>query len=170
MLVSQLLYSITEHLLPNKAELASVTSAVLDGADCLVFTQETSVGKYPVHAVKTLTKICVEAEAAFHYKRLFYELTEVSFPIEATEAICMSAVDLSLKVNAAVIIICTTSGRTARLLAKYRPRCPIIAITRYAQLARSLPLHRGIYPLVYLSKLVVLGHCIYWFKTLPFFY
>lgn len=152
MFISQLIYSTTENLLPNKAEVASVTTAILDGADCLVFTQETSVGRYPVNAVKTLSQICVESEAALHYKRLFQELTDISFPIEPTEALCMSAVDVSIKTNAAVMIVLTVTGRTARLLSKYKPRCPIIAITRQAQVARHMNIYRAVCPLVYLSK------------------
>lgn len=149
--VSQLIESTADSLMPSKSEVASVTSAILDGADCLVFDEETSTGKYPVNSVKILSKICIEVEAAHHYKRLISELTDISFPIEPTEAICMSAVDVSIKTNAAVIIVCTVTGRSARLLAKYRPRCPVIAITRSAQVARHMNIYRAVYPLIYLS-------------------
>lgn len=151
-LVTQLLESTTDALVPEKSEIANVTSAILDGADCLVCNEETSTGKYPVHAVKVLSKLCIEVEAAHHYKRLIGELTDISFPIECTEAICMSAVEISFKTNAAVIIVCTVTGRSAGLLAKYRPKCPIIAITRSVQVARHLNIHRAVHSLLYLSN------------------
>lgn len=131
--------------------MAGVTAAILDGADCLVTAEETSIGKYPVNAIKILTRICMEVEAAQHYKRLIFELTDISFPIEPTEAICMSAVDISFKTNAAIIIVCTVTGRSASLLAKYRPKCPIIAVTRLPQTARIMNMYRAVYPLLYLS-------------------
>lgn len=137
--------------MPEKAEVSNVTAYVLDGTDCLVCSEPTSIGKHPVNSIKILSKICMEVEAAQHYKRLIGELTDISFPIEPTEAICMSAVEVSFKTNAAVIIVCTVSGRSAELLAKYRPKCAIIAITRSPQTARRMKMYRAVYSLLYLS-------------------
>lgn len=158
--------SAVDTLLPKRSEVSCITSAILDGADCMVLNGETAIGKYPAGTVKTLARICLEAEAAHHYKRLLHELTEISYPIEPTDAICMSAVDVSLKTNAAVIIVCTVTGRSAYLLSKYRPRCAIIAITRLAQVARRLQLYRAVYPLLYLSIKLMLTLNPYYFKYL----
>ena len=111
---------------------------------------ETAKGDYPLECVLTMANICKEAEAAIWQRALFQELsTQVHAPIEVAHTIAIAAVEASAKCMAAAIIVITTSGRSAHLIAKYRPRCPIIAVTRYAQVARQCHLFRGILPLHY---------------------
>lgn len=73
-------------------------------------------------------------------------------PIDIAHTIAISAVEASAKSLAAAIITITTSGRSAHLVSKYRPRCPIIAVTRNAQTARQAHLYRAILPLYYECK------------------
>lgn len=74
------------------------------------------------------------------------------YPKDPTNSIAMSAVDFATRNSAAAILILTTSGRSAKLIAKYRPRCPVLAITRYAHVARKLNLWRAIIPVYYIRK------------------
>ena len=95
-------------------------------------------------------RLCREAESIIFYPPLFNELRAVTpKPTDITESIASSAVNASLEQNAAAIIVLTTSGNSARLVAKYRPRVPIITVTRYPQVARQCHLYRGCYPVVY---------------------
>lgn len=97
-----------------------------------------------------MATICKEAEAAIWQNQLFKDLSGKAFPpLDATHATAIAAVEASAKCLASAIIVITTSGRSAHLIAKYRPRCPIIAVTRFHQVARQSHLHRGILPLCY---------------------
>jgi pyruvate kinase len=69
--------------------------------------------------------------------------------MDTTQATAIAAVQASYGVRAAAIVSLTTTGTTAKLCSKYRPQCPIIAVTRFEQVARQLQLHRGVIPLLY---------------------
>lgn len=82
----------------------------------------------------------------------YFHFIQVVPPIDIAHTIAISAVEASAKSLAAAIITITTSGRSAYLTSKYRPRCPIIAVTRNAQTARQAHLYRAILPLYYECK------------------
>lgn len=103
-----------------------------------------------MECVRTMANICKEAEAAIWQTQIFHDLSsKVLPPIDATHAVAIASVEASVKCLASAIIVITTSGRSAHLIAKYRPRCPIIAVTRFHQVARQAHLYRGILPLYY---------------------
>lgn len=135
---------------PTRAEVSDVANAVLDGSDCVMLSGESAKGEYPVEAVRMMHKISLEAEAAIHSRNLFYELSlKTKAPADTTTSTAISAVSASLKLCAAAIVVLTSSGKTAHLVAKYRPRCPIITVSRDEQVARQTHLFRGILPLFY---------------------
>ncbi|CAG8649232.1 9770_t:CDS:2, partial [Acaulospora colombiana] len=135
-------------------EVSDVANAVLDGADCVMLSGETAKGSYPIESVKMMHETCIMAESVICYPPLFNELRALTpLPMETTESVACSAVSAAHEIHAACILVLSTSGNTARLISKYRPRCPIITVTRFAQTARQIHLYRGCYPFVYeLSK------------------
>ena len=142
----------TKNQQPTNSEIADITACITDGVDGFVLSKETAIGEHPVKAVKALNAICKTAEPLVYQKELFADLTKTLSPIEPLYAIAIAAVEASLKCNAASIMVTTVTGRSAKVLSRFRPRCPIIAITRYAHVSRFLNMWRGVFPVQYISE------------------
>jgi pyruvate kinase len=124
---------------PTRAEASDVANAVLDGADAVMLSAETSVGKYPVETVQTMDRIICRAEIRRHdhlsIKQIPSEIQENVF-----DAIARAACVLARQVNATAIVPITHSGATAVRISKYRPESRIIAVTSDERILRSLNL------------------------------
>jgi pyruvate kinase len=142
---TQMLRSMVENPRPTRAEVADIANAVLDGSDALMLSEESAVGAYPVEAVKVMAETAEVAEARLFARRAFVCLSPTD-QVSAAEAIAHAASLVAHQAKATAIICCTRSGHTARLVAKYRPIQPIIAITPEPQTVRPLMLVWGVQP------------------------
>jgi pyruvate kinase len=138
-IATQMLESMIENPRPTRAEASDVANAVLDGADTVMLSAETSVGKYPVETVQTMDRIICRAEIRKHdhlnIKQIPVEIQENVF-----DAIARAACVLARQVNATAIVPITHSGATAVKISKYRPESRIIAVTSNERILRSLNL------------------------------
>lgn len=111
---------------------------------------ETAKGSYPIQAVHTMHQTCLLAEATICYPILFNELRSLTpLPTPTTETVACASVNAAHEQEAKAIVVLTTSGKSARLISKYRPNVPIIVVTRNPQTARQVHLHRGCFPFLY---------------------
>jgi pyruvate kinase len=124
---TQMLESMIVNNRPTRAEVSDVANAVLDGADCVMLSGETAKGAYPIEAVKMMAETSFLAEQSISYVPLFNEMRALTqVPTDTSETVAMAAVSASLEQQAGAILLMSTSGNTARLVSKYRPRCPIL--------------------------------------------
>ncbi|KAJ8449791.1 hypothetical protein Cgig2_001447 [Carnegiea gigantea] len=147
--ITRVVDSMARNLRPTRAEATDVANAVLDGADGILLGAETFGGLYPVEAIKIVRKICSEvsilsiivilidmgyykflqAECVYNYYINFKRVCKyVGEPMAHEESVASSAVQVASIVNASMIAVFTTSGEEARLIAKYRPSVPVLAI------------------------------------------
>lgn len=145
-IATQMLDSMMEHPRATRAETADVANAVYDGASAVMLSGETAAGKFPIEALKTMVRIVERTEADVDYVKRFYTRERHSNP-DVTDAIghatCTTAYDL----NAEAIVTVTKSGRSARMISRYRPYCKIIAGSTSEQVCRQLSLSWGVMPI-----------------------
>jgi len=142
---TQMLESMVNAPRPTRAEVTDVANAIFDGTDAIMLSGETSIGKYPVQAVKMMTRIAKEAEDVLPYKQIFSE--SGGWPERKTdELISYSACHTAHSLEAAALVAFTQSGSTAGRVSRYRPRMPILAISPSTTVVGRLLLRWGVYP------------------------
>ncbi len=144
---TQMLDSMIKNSRPTRAEATDICNAVFDGTDAVMLSGESASGAYPIEAAKTMSKIALETELHLEYEIFLGRLKDLQLTSFA-DAISYSTVQTSNKLPVKAIVAATQSGATARLISKYRPSCPIIAITPNEKVLRSLNLHFGIVPVL----------------------
>lgn len=151
---TQMLESMVVNPRPTRAEASDVANAVIDGADCVMLSGETAKGKFPIESLRMMCKIAVEAQNYVDDYQRFKEMLNLSRRIadpaaRHSETIASAAVLTAFELGAQCILTTTISGRSIRMLAKYCPSCPIVAVCRSVRLARVLSLVKGVIPLFF---------------------
>jgi len=146
---TQMLESMIHNPRATRAESSDVANAVLDGTDAVMLSGETAIGDYPREALKTMDKICrsVESQAPSIYGSLGYQKPEWREK-QVIESLAYSCVSIAENVEAKVIATITHSGNTARRIAKFRPKAPIVAFTESDKIRRQLALVWGVRPVL----------------------
>ncbi len=137
---TQMLDSMIRNPRPTRAEAGDVANAILDGTDAVMLSGESAKGKYPAEAVKMMATISARTDEFKKFKHIEKPEGEVT----VTEAISMGAVETSQLLNAKLIVCWTKTGRAARMIRKYGPTAPILALTDNDQTARQLAFVRGV--------------------------
>jgi len=146
---TQMLESMTSNPRPTRAEASDVANAVLDGSDCVMLSGETAKGAYPKEAVSVMAAVCKEAEAAIYYRALVADMEQVAvLPLMPSDCVAKALVEAATCSEAKLIITLTRSGNSARLIAKHRPRCPILVLASDAHIGAACNLHRGCFPIL----------------------
>ena len=143
---TQMLKSMVDNPRPTRAEATDVANAILDGTDAVMLSEETAVGKHPVQAVRVMSRIAEDTEAGFPHRAWLERFGRLE-PLGQQEAVSHAACRLAEEIGAAAIITCTQSGSTTRLVAKYRPAQPILALTPDPATFRRLAFVWGAVPL-----------------------
>lgn len=142
---TQMLDSMIRNPRPTRAEVSDVANAVFDGTSCVMLSGETASGKYPIEALETMVSTVVAAEKAIDYWGRFRDHSLLPGASTINDAIthtcCMTAMDL----NAAAILAATQSGYTAKVISRFRPACPIIAVCQNEKVRRQLCISWGVY-------------------------
>jgi len=145
---TQMLDSMERSPRPTRAEVSDVANAILDGTSAVMLSGETAAGAYPVRAVETMARLALEAEASLdEFGALQTIAPEPSNVV--TEAVSQAAITMAHHLQAAAMIALTESGFTARSISKYRPRCPIFAVTATPDVVARLSMNWGVTALLF---------------------
>ena len=148
---TQMLDSMIKNPRATRAEISDVANAIYDGTSAIMLSGETAAGAYPIEAVQTMVRIALKTEADIDYvKRFNVKGGDISANVTSaiSHATCSTAHDL----NAAAIVTVTKSGRTARMISKFKPNCPILGCTTSESVYRHMSLMWGVKPLLMDTK------------------
>jgi len=144
---TQVLQSMIDHALPTRAEASDAANAILDGTDAVMLSGETAVGHYPVLAVETLARIASAVEERMLGSVGRPAFADASHREPVADAISNATATIARELGARLILTSTTTGYTARMVARERPGQPIVAATSSLRVARRLALSWGVLPL-----------------------
>ena len=141
---TEMLESMIHNARPTRAEISDVANAVYDGSSAIMLSGETAAGKYPVETVATMSRIAEETEKSIHYERRFYQY---DFHINDTvDAISHATFGMAIDIEAKAIVACSLSGRTVRMVSRFRPPVDILGLTTDERTWRRLALSWGVVP------------------------
>ncbi|HZJ58584.1 MAG TPA: pyruvate kinase [Clostridia bacterium] len=146
-IATQMLDSMIRNPRPTRAETSDVANAIYDGADVIMLSGETAAGKYPVETLLTMARIAKRVENSIDYEMEF-EKRVAGKEATVTDSISHATCSIAHGLHAKAIVTATRSGRTARMVSKYRPAAQIIATTTSDATCRELSLVWGVQPFV----------------------
>lgn len=144
---TQMLDSMMKNPRPTRAEITDVANAIYDGTSAIMLSGETAAGAYPIESVRVMAAIAERTEADINYEKRFRTRDTEPNP-DVTNAISHATVTTSLDLKAKCIITVTKYGRTAKMISKYRPVCPIIACSPHDFTVRQMNLSWGVTPIL----------------------
>ena len=145
-IATQMLDSMIRNPRPTRAEVSDVANAIFEGADCVMLSGETASGSYPFAALQTMVETIERAEESLDGWARFRTLQVEEHPA-VDDAIAHSCCTTAMDLSAAAIVTMTRSGHTARNISRYRPGCPILALTPSEQVCRQLAICRSVEPI-----------------------
>jgi len=140
---TQMLDSMERSPRPTRAEVSDVANAILDGTSAVMLSGETAAGAYPVEAVRTMATLALEAEASLSEFGMLQSIKPHPSNV-VTEAVSQAAITMANHLDAAAMIALSETGFTARSISKYRPQCPILAVTVSEPVVRRLSMNWGV--------------------------
>ena len=142
-IATQLLETMIKSPTPTRAEISDIANAIFDGADALLVTGETAIGKFPQKVIEVLNKVIIETERTIDFNNMLQPIGHEHYTADAiSHATCQIANDM----NIGVILSLTHSGSTARMIARYKPPADIIALTPVEKTYRQLSIIWGVTP------------------------
>lgn len=144
---TQMLDSMQRNPRPTRAEASDVANAIFDGTDAIMLSGETAAGRYPLESFQVMDSIARRIETDLNYNDLYQKRVRENEP-NITDSISQAVVSTSQQLNCQAIITPTETGYTARMVSKYRPQVPILAITPNEMVLRQLALVWGVHPII----------------------
>jgi pyruvate kinase len=140
---TQMLASMVTERRPTRAEVTDVANAIYDGTDAVMLSEETAIGRHPVEAVETMGRIARATEPDLPYGEWLFGRTDQATQ-DVADSVAQSAVGAVYRLNLAALVVPTTSGRSARLVAAHRPKVPVLAVSPRLDTVRRLSLLFGV--------------------------
>ena len=145
---TQMLDSMIRNPRPTRAEVSDVANAIFDGTDAVMLSGETAVGLYPFDTVRMMAKIATHTEGSLDYGSILDEKTRLDTGQSITGAVGQATCDIAYDLGCAAILTASATGRTARVVSRYRPRAPIICATNLPETYQRLALVWGVHPVI----------------------
>lgn len=144
---AEMLTSMENTLTPTRAEISDIANAVLDGCDAVMLSDETTIGKYPVETLSVMERVICESEYGIDYLGMMDKASRTENN-DITGILAHSVIDGSNRIKASAIITPTNTGYTAKKMSRFRPPCPIIAVSPNIDTVKSLNLYYGVEPVL----------------------
>jgi pyruvate kinase len=164
---TQMLESMIKSPVPTRAEVSDIANAILDGTDAVMLSEETTLGDFPIEAVSMMSRVAYQVEKDAIFAEKFMESKRLKRDHDSShvvDAVTSESVDLAHHTHAKCLVTLTTTGRTARMVSRYKPMCPIYAFTPNQETYNKLVLSFGVEP-VMMPKIKILADMMPFVRT-----